>query len=80
MLRPLVEECLDCDPAVRPTIATICERIQVTKDVYMKECPQECITSLQQMEQQRVEIEKLRYETEQNLMRTHDQMVMNIKL
>ena len=39
VLRPLVEECLDDDPAVRPTIATVCERIQVSKDAYMKECP-----------------------------------------
>ena len=76
VLRSLVEECLDYDPAVRPTITNVCERIQVNKDIYMKECPQECITVLQQMEQQKVEIEKLRYETEQ--MRT--QMVMNIKL
>ena len=29
MLRPLVEECLDDDPTVRPTIATICNRITV---------------------------------------------------
>ena len=39
VLRRLVEECLDDDPAVRPTIATVCERIRVSKDVYMKECP-----------------------------------------
>ena len=41
ILRPLVEECLDYDPAVRPTIATVCERIQVNKDVCMRECPQD---------------------------------------
>ena len=28
VLRPLVEECLDYDPTVRPTIATVCERIE----------------------------------------------------
>ena len=44
VLRPLVEECLDNDPAVRPTIETVCERIQVNKDVYMKECSQDVIT------------------------------------
>ena len=44
VLRPLVEECLDDDPAVRPTIATVCERIQVNKDTYMKESPQDVIT------------------------------------
>ena len=48
VLRPLVEECLDDDPAVRTTIATVCERIRVSKDAYMKEleCPQECYHSV----------------------------------
>ena len=54
VLKPLVEECLDDDPAMRPTIATVCERIQVSKDVYIKECPQECITLYQQVEQLKV--------------------------
>ena len=76
VLRPLVEECLDYDPAVRPTIATVCERIQMSKGVYMKECPQECITILKRTEQQKVEIEKLKNENEQ--MRT--QMVINITI
>ena len=53
VLRQLVEECLDDDPAVRPTIASVCERIQVSKDAYMKECPQNVITVLQQLEQSR---------------------------
>ena len=44
VLRPLVEECLDDDPAVRPTIATVCERIQVSKDAYIKESSQDVIT------------------------------------
>ena len=65
VLRPLVEECLDDDPAVRPTIATVCERIQVSKDVYMKESPQDVITVLQQMEQQKMENEKLRNDNKQ---------------
>ena len=56
VLRRLVEECLDDDPAVRPTIASVCERIQVSKDVCMKECPQDVITVLQQLEQSREEI------------------------
>ena len=43
VLRPLVEKCLDYDPAVRPTIATVCERIQPRKDTYIKETPQQCI-------------------------------------
>ena len=59
VLRPLVEECLDYDPAVRPPIAIVCERIQVSKDVYVKECPQGVITLHQQVQELRVEIEKL---------------------
>ena len=58
VLKPLVEECLDDDPAVRPIIAVACERIQVSKDAYMKECPQECIILYQQVEQ-------LKYENQQ---------------
>ena len=33
VLRPLVEECLDDDPAVRPTIANVCERIKGIKEI-----------------------------------------------
>ena len=56
VLRPLVEECLDDDPAVRPSIATVCERIQqVSKDAYMKEPPQNVITLHQRLEQLREE-------------------------
>ena len=58
VLKPLVEECLDDDPAMRPTIATVCERIQVSKDAYLKECPQDVITLHQQ-------IKHLKYENEQ---------------
>jgi len=32
-LRPLVEECLDDDPAVRPTITTVCKGVQSSMDV-----------------------------------------------
>ena len=71
VLRPLVEECLDDDPAVRPTIATVCERIQVNKDVYMKESPQDVITLYRQVEQirtenvqQKIDIEQLKSENE----------------
>ena len=65
VLRPLVEECLDDDPAVRPTIATVCDRIQVSKDAYMKECPQECITLYHHNEQLRVENIQRKMEIEQ---------------
>ena len=65
VLRPLVEECLDYDPAVRPTITAVCERIQVSKDVYMKESPQDVITLHQQVEQQKTKIDQLRRENDQ---------------
>ena len=72
VLRPLVEECLDDDPAVRPTIATVCERIQVSKDAYMKESPQDVITlhhEIQQLRdetvQRKMENDQLRNENEQ---------------
>ena len=71
-----MEECLDDDPAVRPTIATVCERIQVSKDVYMKECPQEYITVLQQNTQHKAEIQQLRHEMKQLKVKTQ-QMVIN---
>ena len=64
VLRPLVEECLDDDPAVRPTIATVCERIQVSKDAYMKS-PQDVITLFQQLEQSREETNHREIENEQ---------------
>ena len=65
VLRPLVEECLDDDPAVRPTIATVCERIQVNKDVYMKEATQEHITLYKQVEQSTVKTMQQKNEIEQ---------------
>ena len=65
VLRPLVEECLDDDPAVRPTIATVCERIQVNKDVYMKECSQDVITLRQQLSLKDSEIQQLRATVDQ---------------
>ena len=92
-LRRLVEECLDDDPAVRPTIASVCERIQVSKDAYMKECPQDVITVLQQLEQSReetklkeIENEQLRTENEEQstkigeLRAIIDQMVMTTNM
>ena len=93
MLRRLVEECLDDDLTVRPTIASVCERIQVSKDAYMKECPQDVITVLQQLEQSREEIklkeienERLRNKNEEQstiigeLRAIIDQMVMTTNM
>ena len=65
VLRLLVKECLDYDPAVRPTIETVCERNQVSKDVYMKETPQECIALHQQNQQLKAKNFLLRNENEQ---------------
>ena len=76
VLKQLVEECLDDDPAVRPTIATVCERIQVSKDVYMKEAPQDVITLCQQVEWQKNKIEQLSKENEQKDKQLIFQMVI----
>ena len=51
VLRSLVEECLDYDPVVRPSIATVCEGVQLSKDACMKEFPQDFI-ALYQLEEQ----------------------------
>ena len=72
VLRPLVEECLDDDPAVRPTIATVCERIQVSKDAYMKEGPKEYITLYQQIEQLITENEQQRITIHQMVMKVNN--------
>ena len=64
VLRALVEECLDDDPAVRPTIAAVCERILVNKDVYMKEPRQDVITLHHEIEQLRNDNKQLRSENE----------------
>ena len=60
ILRPLVEECLDYDPTVRPTIAAVCERIQISK-----ESPKDVITLHQQLEQKNIEIDQLKFEVDQ---------------
>ena len=82
VLRPLVEECLDYDPAVRPTIATVCGRIRVSNDAYMKECPQESIFVHQENQklrienaQQKAKIDQLNMTVEQHRA-TIEQMVM----
>ena len=58
VLRPLVEKCLDDDPAERLTIATVCERIQVSKDAYMKESPQDVITLHLELKKKEDELKK----------------------
>ena len=44
VLRPLVEECLDYDPTVRPTIESVCERIQASKEACMEEVQPKDVT------------------------------------
>ena len=78
VLRPLVEECLDYDPAVRPTIATVCERIKVSKGTYMKE-HQDFVTMHQRIEQFKAENLLLRSENEQ-LRSTIEQLVMRANI
>ena len=81
LLRPLVEECLDDNPAVRPTIATVCERIRVSKDVYIKECRQDVITLHQQVCELRVENEKLANSNEEKdttIQQLINEMVLDI--
>ena len=68
VLRPLVEECLDDDPAMRPTIKTVCEQIQVIKHVNVK-FPQESIALYHENQQlksknQYLNIENQRLSTE----------------
>ena len=62
VLRPLVVECLDDDPAVRPIIATVCGRIQVNKDSYVKESPQDVITLHHELNKNKYEAEQLKSE------------------
>ena len=73
-LTPLVEECLNYEPAMRPNIANVCKRIQANKDAYKKEFPEyhDVITLHQQniqlkgeTTQQRFENERLRNENSQ---------------
>ena len=65
VLRPLVEECMDDDPDVRPTMKTVCGRIQVNKDAYMKESLQDVITQHQEIKKLRNQNELLRATVEQ---------------
>ena len=46
VLRQLVEECLDNDPAVRPTIEVVSTRINETKTIYMEHHPESEVTLL----------------------------------
>ena len=72
VLRPLVEECLDYDPAVRPIITIVCERIQVSKDTYMKEYPLQDIISLyEQVDRLRTEVVQQKMEI--NLLKNIEQ-------
>ena len=65
VLRPLVEECLDDDPSLRPPIMAICERIHVSKSTYTKETSQDVISLYQTVLQQQIEIKQLRNENKQ---------------
>jgi len=59
VLKPLVQECVNNDSAMRPTIMSVCERIRVSKDAYKKESSQDNMITLYQI------IEQLKSESEQ---------------
>ena len=59
-LRPLVEQCLDDDPNVRPTMVVACERIQAVKDIFMAESSQDVIFLHRQLQELRDENDQLR--------------------
>jgi len=56
ILKQLVEECLDEDPALRPTMRDVIERIEVNKDACVMETPQDIISLHQQVGQLKFEL------------------------
>ena len=64
-LKPVVEECLIYDPALRPTITNVCTRIEVLKDAYVEDFSQDIITLYQQNAKLRVYISQKRLDNEQ---------------
>ena len=84
VLTPLVEECLNYDPALRPTITNVCKRIQVLKAAYVEKFSQDIITLYQQNAKLRVDITQKRFENEQlkhenlQMSATIEQMVMGL--
>ena len=71
VLKSLVQECLDYDPFLRPSIVTVCERIKLSKDACIKEFTQDFIALYQsaehlenEKESSRTEIEYLRNKNE----------------
>jgi len=67
VLRPLVEECLDCDPKMRPEINNVYGRIKAGKDDLLKEPLQDSITLYQQLEKLKDEIAQERVNTEKEI-------------
>jgi len=59
-LKPIVLECLEYDPRMRPTIGTICEKIQTIKDKYSMEqnLSQDVVTLHQQVEHLHQQVEQ----------------------
>ena len=54
-LKPLVEQCLDCDPARRPKITSVCETIRSIKGTHAEKPIQDAITIDQQLEQLQID-------------------------
>ena len=80
VLRPLVIECLDDDPVMRPTIKTVCERIQMSKDTYVKDIPQESFTLYFENQQLKTENELLSTENQQLKLNIMQQGIENDEL
>ena len=80
VLRPLVIECLDDDPVIRPTIKTICERIKVSKNAYVKDLPLESFTLYCENQQLKTKNQQLntvnqQVKTENELLNTENQQL-----
>ena len=54
-LKPLVEQCLDCDPARRPIITSVCETIRSIKGTHAEKPIQDAITIDKQQEQLQID-------------------------
>ena len=42
VLKPLVEECLNNNPDMRPVITNVCKQIQISKDAYTNKISKRC--------------------------------------
>jgi len=64
-ITPLVEECLEYDPSKRPTIATVCEQIKMSKEFYFKGYSDDIISLHKDLEVRIAEMDDLLHEVAQ---------------